>query len=122
MEEYGQAILLLFRKKGGTKATNQMPGKGAVMVKGVARHAVIVKSPDLKDFEQAIFIVSGNPSEPRVQSPADMLRLACDLASRYNVSSVPQKRRSGAFGYVMCFLSGSMLTAALWWLASTLVY
>jgi len=27
------------------------------MVKGVARHAVIVRSPDLKEFEQAIFIL-----------------------------------------------------------------
>lgn len=84
------------------------------MVKGVARHAVIVKSPDMKDFEQAIFIMSGESENPHVRNPSEMLKLACNLASGY----VPKSRATGgfkAFGYILSFLCGCAATAGAWW-------
>ena len=85
------------------------------MVKGVARHAVIVRSPDLKDFEQAIFIISGQGADQTVKSPEEMLRLACSLAADYSVGTVPTRKTPRWLRPAAWFAAGSAATGALWW-------
>ncbi len=86
------------------------------MVKGVARHAVIVKTGESKDFEQAIFILSGQQEE-RIKSPDELLTLACQLAEGYCADTrlTPRENRSLALP-VACFLAGGGLTALLGWI------
>lgn len=90
------------------------------MVKGVARHAVIVRSPDLKEFEQAIFIISGQGEDRTVKSPEEMLRLACSLAADYSVKSVAARRVPRWLRPAAWFAAGSAATGALWWGLSAL--
>lgn len=48
------------------------------MVKGVSRRVVIVRPPDSRIFEQAIFIVRENGATAR-----DIMREACSVAETY---------------------------------------
>lgn len=91
-----------------------------IMVKGVSRHAVIVRSPDMKDFEQAIFILSSQADQPQVKTPDEMLSLACSLADGYRAKG-RRPARGRFFGYLACFLSGAVAAAAAWWAVATFI-
>lgn len=89
------------------------------MVKGVARHAVIVRPQEGREFEQAIFILSDGGEAP-VRSPEELLSLAGELANKYAVPAAPARRGGRrrlaealrAAGYFLC---GSGATALVWW-------
>ncbi len=84
------------------------------MVKGVARHAVIVKAPETKEFEQAIFIISGQ-SEELVKNPDEMLELANRLAEKYCIASKNKKNvLKKYFLPMLWFACGSGVTALIW--------
>ena len=89
------------------------------MVKGVARHAVIVKSPDMKDFEQAIFILSGQSENTELKSPDEMLQLACSLASDCCGKNTAASKKERFLRPIMYFAAGSGFTAALWWIITS---
>ena len=61
------------------------------MVKGTAKRVVVVKSPDPKIFEQAIFIVREDYSGGK--GPADVLRQAQQVADDYIRGSVQGRKR-----------------------------
>jgi len=84
------------------------------MVRGFSKRAVIVRSPDLKGFEQAIFILSGEGEAPQMRTPAELLELATKLADRHRLLQDPPGRRS-LWPCIASFLLGSILTAAAFW-------
>lgn len=83
------------------------------MVKGVARRVVVVKSPDPKQFEQAIFLlredaISGEAPEEQV------LRQAQQVANDYLRQSAPRRKGRRFLAPALFTLAGA-LTASLFW-------
>ncbi len=86
------------------------------MVKGVTKQAVILKSPDMKTFEQAIFIISADNEDAIIKSPEEMLSIANNIAAKYTVKTLVGKKKFRWPTYALCFAAGSGLTAlALWY-------
>ena len=63
------------------------------MVKGTSKRVVVVKSPDSRVFEQAIFIVREDFSGKRAGGGGDILREAQDVADHYIRSTVLEPRK-----------------------------
>ncbi len=61
------------------------------MVKGVSRRVIMVKSPDPKIFEEAIFIVKEDVLKKGGTSARDVLREAQRVANEYVKSNMHQK-------------------------------
>jgi hypothetical protein len=53
------------------------------MVKGVTRRVVVVRCPDTKYFDQAIFMVREDRLTEEGRSPEQVLAEACRVADRY---------------------------------------
>ena len=70
------------------------------MVKGLSRKVIIVKSPDPKIFEQAIFIVRDDYLMNRGIDQKELLRQANEAASGYLAGTCGKKR----FPYLKPFL------------------
>lgn len=81
------------------------------MVKGVARRVIMVKSPDPKLFEQAIFLVREEAF--RSGSTDQVLREAEQAANRYLHQQAPQKCFFN-LPLVRSFLSGAFLASLIW--------
>ncbi len=83
------------------------------MVKGVCRRVIVVRSPDTKLFEQAIFLL--REDAPGI-SDAQVLRQACQAADDYvsrraQGAKTPRSRRwRGA----ACVLLGALVTGLCW--------
>ena len=85
------------------------------MVKGVARRVVVVKSPDPKQFEQAIFLlreeaISGEAPEEQV------LRQAQQVANEYLRQSVPKRRKQRFLFPCLCTCVGAAAASLFWFL------
>ena len=83
------------------------------MVKGISRQVIVVRSPDQKLFEQAIFILREDALGEGISDEA-ILRQAKLAAEGY--LSGRRKRPSGA----LCALAGSLFTGLIW--AITLLF
>lgn len=59
------------------------------MVKGTTKRVIVVKSPDPKIFEQAIFIVKEDYLGKEGADPSDVLKEARRVADDYIRGSVP---------------------------------
>lgn len=66
--------------------------EGRKVVKGTAKRVIVVKSPDPKIFEQAIFIVKEDYASKEGASSEDVLREAQRVADDYIRTAVPGKR------------------------------
>lgn len=88
------------------------------MVKGVSRRVIVVKSPDPRIFEEAIFLVKEDVSNRGV-TQSELLREAQGVASEY-IRSNSHKRafKLPNMGYA---LLGAGATAAVW-LMSYLIF
>ncbi len=77
------------------------------MVKGVARRVVVVKSPDPKVFEQAIFLMredaDGAPEEA-------VLKQAQEVANAYLLRTSPQGKRRRWLAPLFYMLVGCLLS------------
>ncbi len=86
------------------------------MVKGTARRVVVVKSPDKRVFEEAIFILRDDALRDSGVTAEDILGEACRVARDYLSSHTGRRLRRcipyGAVGLAM---------GALGWLAATLI-
>ena len=67
------------------------------MVKGTSKRVVVVKNPDSRIFEQAIFIVREDFLSRRRDGACDILREAQDVADQYIQSTVMQPSRKPRF-------------------------
>ena len=86
------------------------------MVKGVTRQVVMVRSPDPKLFEQAIFLLRENCG-PEAPSQQEILRQAQEVADAYILRSTPRGRMKTALRPVLYALSGAIVASGCWVLA-----
>ncbi len=77
------------------------------MVKGVTKQVVVVRCPDTKYFDQAIFMVRDGTLEEEGRSPEQVLEEACRVADSYIRQHVEKRRR-----YLPLLLGGSILVLA----------
>ena len=89
------------------------------MVKGVSKRIVVVKSPDGKFFEEAIFIVRDGVTENGV-SADDIMTEACAIANRYIRRAPTRKRVIPQLRWLRPAVVGAGVTGVLW-LVSTFV-
>lgn len=64
------------------------------MVKGNARQVIVVKAPDGKLFEQAIFLLREDALEKGGVGEAELLEEARRVADGYAAQCAPQKRKA----------------------------
>jgi len=80
------------------------------VVKGTSKRIVVVKSPDPKVFEEAIFIVKEDFLKR--SGKVDALKEAQQVANAYIHSAVAAPRRKLRIPPPVCALIGAMLSAA----------
>ena len=85
-----------------------------LMVKGVSKRIIVVKNPDQRFFEQAIFILRSDSAAQGV-SEKELLRQARRAANDYlrrggRRFEAPLRRFRG----LLCALAGAALTAGTW--------
>ena len=81
------------------------------MVKGISRQVIVVRSPDPKLFEQAIFILREDALGKDGMSDRAILRQAQQAAGSY----VPAgKRRALPLGKALWAAGGALLTGLAW--------
>lgn len=86
------------------------------MVKGVSRRVVVVKSPDQKWFEQAIFLL--REEAPQGAPEEQVLRRAQEVADAYLTRTSPRARRRRLWLPVVSALAGGGLASGVWLLAT----
>lgn len=83
------------------------------MVKGVGRRVVVVKSPDPKLFEQAIFLLREDTA-PDGAPEEQVLKQAQQVANSYLLRSSPQGRRRRVLVPLLFTLLGGVVASAGW--------
>ncbi len=78
------------------------------MVKGVQKRVVVVRCPDTKYFDQAIFMVRDDSLVGEGRSPEQVLEEACRVADGYIRQNMEPRRR-----YWKLILGGGMALTAL---------
>ena len=85
------------------------------MVKGVSRRVVVVKSPDPKEFEQAIFLLREDAlSEDTPEE--QVLRQAQQVANEYLRQTVPKRRKQRFLLPFLCTCVGAAAASLFWFL------
>ena len=85
------------------------------MVKGVARRVVVVKSPDPKQFEQAIFLLREDAlSEDTPEE--QVLRQAQQIANEYLRQTAPKHRTRRFLLPGLWTLAGAAAASLFWFL------
>ena len=85
------------------------------MVKGITKQAVLVRTPDPELFEQAIFIVRGEPRDGVTQEK--LLRQARQAAQGYVLGRTGRVRLAAR---LLWMLAGAALTGLVWVLTALL--
>lgn len=84
------------------------------MVKGTNRQVIVVKSPDPKLFEEAIFLVREDAMSSAGTTPDQVIRQARQAADGYlRRSTAPDGDRGGLPGLVWGLL-GALLASLAW--------
>lgn len=83
------------------------------MVKGVGRRVVVVKSPDPKLFEQAIFLLRED-AVPNDAPEEQVLKQAQQVANSYLLRSSPQGRRRRVLVPLLFALLGGAVASVGW--------
>lgn len=84
------------------------------MVKGVARRVIVVKSPDPRLFEQAIFLLRENAFQEDGPSSEQVLKQAQKVADAYLMRSTPRGKKLRTLFAPLFFLLGAGLASAFW--------
>ena len=87
------------------------------MVKGVTRRVVVVRAPDQKYFEQAIFLLreeAESPDPPEEQ----VLKQAQAVADAYLLRTSPWARWRRAWVPALAAWAGGAGASLLWWVGS----
>lgn len=91
------------------------------MVKGTARQVVLVKSPDTKLFEQAIFILREDALERHGVTEEEIMRQARKTAGSYLTSQLPARQRRAVWRRrLVWFLVGAATGWGAWLVAMLL--
>lgn len=95
--------------------------EAVILVKGISRQAVVVRSPESGAFEQAIFLLSEDRSGAALHSPEELLALADKLAARCGaVPAGVRHRLRPDLWHGLCFVLGAALTGGVWLLTALL--
>lgn len=84
------------------------------MVKGVARRVIVVKTPDPKLFEQAIFIVREDAFVGDGVSADDVLAEAQAVADRYVKQSRGWGKKAKKLMGLLYAAAGAVIASAVW--------
>lgn len=89
------------------------------MVKGISRRVIVVRSPDPRFFEQAIFLLKDDPlhqegvTEEQVVSEAR--QVAAGYVQRRAEKLTKRKSLAGFFPWWVWFVLGGSLMGLVWW-------
>lgn len=86
------------------------------MVKGISRQVIVVRQPDTKLFEQAIFLLREEALGREGVTDRQVLKEACRVADQYvrsRTQGEKKRRRPGLYSAVCVFL-GAALTGLAW--------
>jgi len=78
-----------------------------VMVKGIAKQAVILQPGERSGFEQAIFIMAPDKDMEKVASAEELLELADSIASEYTVPCISAKKKTRFLPCLISFILGA---------------
>ena len=92
------------------------------MVKGVSRRVIVVKSPDTRFFEQAIFIVKEEALLQKGVTPEQIMEEACRVADGYVRKNIKGGRISGWKVPVSLYVAAGAAATAAAWLLTFLVW
>ena len=81
-------------------------------MKGTSRRVVVVKSPDPRIFDEAIFVVREDAFSGGVTND-EILKEARNIAERY-IGSGKMKKINRKPHPIFCALTGAGMTAAVW--------
>ena len=85
------------------------------MVKGISKRVIVVRSPDPRIFEQAIFIIREDFAGQSGMSEKDILREARNAAGRYlHTDRIPNRRLGLRIRGVWLAAAGALAAAAAW--------
>lgn len=99
----------------------EAPGKDEnAMVKGTTRQVILVKSPDPKLFEQAIFLVKEEAMNGEGITTEQVIREARQAADGYLKSTRRSEGKRGLPGPLWA-AAGALLTCAVWGLGLLLL-
>lgn len=85
------------------------------MVKGINRQVIVVRPPDQKLFEQAIFLLRPDAQENCNVTQDELLRQAQAAAKGYSTAHIPGARlRSRIAEKLFCGLAGGGLVGLAW--------
>lgn len=84
------------------------------MVRGVSRRVIVVKNPDTRYFEQAIFILRNDAAAREGVSEKEILRQARRAARDYLRRGENRPERRGGLRGLLCVLAGVAATAGAW--------
>ncbi len=105
----------LFRYEGREKRLywRKQERKWRHMVQGVSRQVIVVRSPDPRLFEQAIFLVKENAFGSGVSADA-VVQEAQRVARGYIRQNTKTKGAKGALYRLLYFLLGALLSSGVW--------
>lgn len=83
------------------------------MVKGVSRQVIVVRQPDTKLFEQAIFLLREDALGKDGLTDRQILKEACTVADRF-VKNKGGKRPHRQLSGLFCMLTGAGITGLAW--------
>lgn len=86
------------------------------MVKGVSRQVIVVRQPDTKLFEQAIFLVKEEALGREGVTDRQLLREACEAADQYvrTRTADEKKPRRPRLPHLGSMLLGAAVTGLAW--------
>lgn len=92
------------------------------MVKGVSRQVIVVRQPDTKLFEQAIFLVKEEALGREGVTEQQVLREACQVADQYvrTKAENAKKPRRSRLPHLGFLLLGAAVTGLAWLLCAIL--
>lgn len=92
------------------------------MVKGISRRVIVVRSPDPRFFEQAIFLLKEDALHQEGVSAEQVVSEARQVAAGYvqrRAEKLSRRKRLAAFfPWWVWFLLGGSLTGLAWWLTN----
>ena len=91
------------------------------MVKGVTRRVIVVKSPDPRFFEQAIFIVREDALGRQGVTDEEILKEAGRVADGYARTGAPRVRRILGRIPLAAYTAFGALAVGVLWIVSSLI-
>lgn len=94
------------------------------MVKGISRRVIVVRSPDPRFFEQAIFLLKEDALHQEGVSAEQVVSEARQVAAGYvqkrTAKRATQQKLGAFFPWWVWFVLGSCAMGVVWWMVSVI--